>query len=115
MMDILSRTFITFFAIYGLTQLIRDIVLLFAKGRSSPKATVVVKVLNAEESLEAVIRSLVWKIIAFTDGSFMPDILIVDMGSSDSTCEIAKRLCKNYSFISYTTKEIYEKIKSKEK
>ncbi len=115
MVDILSRTFITFFAIYGLTQLIRDVVLFLTKGRAKSKLTVVVKVLNAEESLEAIIRSLVWKILCYTDGSFMPDILVVDMGSSDSTCEIAKRLCKDYSFISYTTKEIYEKIKSKEK
>lgn len=115
MIDIFSRTFITFFAIYGLTQLIRDIVLFFAKGKDNPKPTVVVKVLNAEESLEAVIRSLVWKTIKLTNGEFMPDILIVDMGSGDSTEEIAKRLCRDYSFISYTTKEIYEKIKSKEK
>ena len=115
MIDIISRTFITFFAIYGLTQLIRDIVFFFAEGKSKQKLTVVVKILNAEESLEGVIRSLVWKIIKFTDGSFMPDILIVDMGSTDSTLDIAKRLCKDYSFISYTTKEIYEKIKSKEK
>ena len=113
MMDILLKTLITFFAIYGVTQFIKD-VFFFSFRSKTGRYTIVVKVMNAQDSLEAIIRMVVWKTIAITGGHYMPEILIVDMGSTDSTIEIAKRLCSDYSFIAYTTKEAYEKIKSKE-
>lgn len=113
MMDILLKTLITFFAIYGLTQFIKDVFLFFFREKNS-RYTIVVKVLNAENFLEAIVRMIVWKTLAFTGGHHTPEILIVDMGSTDSTIDIAKKLCSDYSFIAYTTKDAYEKIKSKE-
>jgi hypothetical protein len=113
MMDILLKTLITFFAIYGVTQFIKDIFLFLSREKNC-KYTIVVKVKDAQDSLEAIVRMIVWKTLAFTGGHHMPEILIVDMGSTDSTAEIAKRLCNDYSFIAYTTLETYEKIKSKE-
>ena len=114
MTDILIKTFITFFSIYGFCQIVKDIFFYLSFGKNEIKSTVVVKVCNAEESLESAVRMIVWKCLAFSKGHSIPDILIVDMGSTDSTIEIAKQLCKDYSFVSCTTKEIYEKSRKKE-
>ena len=113
MANIIIKTAITFFAIYGLTQFIKDIIYILLKGKTKSNYVIVVKVLNAEESLEATIRTIVWKTLAITRENHMPEILIVDMGSTDSTAEIAKKLCSDYGFIAYTTKELYLKVKNK--
>lgn len=113
MIEVIFKTAITFFAIYGIVQIFKDVLFFLSDShRAYDNISVVVKVLNNEETLEATIRMILWKILKITHGSFMTDILIVDMGSTDSTAEIAKRLCNDYSFIHYTTNELYLKNKS---
>ena len=113
MVDIIIKTAVTFFAIYGFVCIIRDIAEFFvANRRFDDDVVVVIKVKNAANSLEATVRLVMWRWLALTRGSQVPNILIVDLGSTDETCEISKRLSDDYSFIQYTTKEIYDKSRS---
>ena len=75
------------------------------------KCTLVIKVKNGENSLEYTVRMLIWKFLGSSSGGYIPEILIVDMGSDDMTEQIAERLCRQYHFIYYTTAELYEKAK----
>ncbi len=108
MADIIIRTFITFFAVYGLMGFVREVVeFFFSPKRKFDELIIVVKVLNSEDTLEATVRMILWKCMSAKHGGFTPNILIVDMGSDDSTPEIAKKLCRDYSFIKYTTYDVY--------
>ncbi len=114
MIELVTKTIITFLVIYGFIALVRAVFnAVFSPKGSYDDIVVVVKVLNSEESLEATVRMILWKCLKFTHGGFVPNILIVDMGSTDSTSEIARRLCADYSFIEYTTSELYNEAKNK--
>ena len=109
---IIFKSLLTFFAIYGLVQLVKDICTFCTDiYKSKEKCTLVIKVRNGENSLEYTVRMLIWKFLSSSSGGYVPEILIVDMGSDDLTEQIAKRLCREYSFIYYTTSELYEKAK----
>lgn len=113
MIDIIIRSLVTFFAIYGFVQLIKDLFNQFF-SHNSPEdndLVIVIKVRNSEETLEAAVRSVIWKCLNCTYGGKIPDILIVDLGSDDATPEIARKLCDDYSFIYYTTEDLYKKAK----
>jgi len=115
MTDIIIRTLVTFLAIYGLMGFVKEIVeFFFSPKRKYDELTVVVKVLNSENTLEATVRMILWKCMSSRHGAFTPNILIVDMGSTDSTPEIAERLCRDYGFIRYTSFDIYNKAKQKD-
>lgn len=114
MIELCLKTIISFLVIYGFISLVKEIFnAIFTPKGSYDDIVVVVKVLNSEESLEATVRMILWKCLKFTHGGFVPNILIVDMGSTDSTADIAKRLCSDYSFIEYTTSEKYDEAKNK--
>lgn len=116
MVDIIIKTAVTFFAIYGFVCILKDIAAFFTSDRRyGDDVVVVIKVKDAAKSLEATVRLLMWRWLALTRGSHVPNILIVDLGSTDETSEIAKRLTVDYSFIQYTTKEIYDKAKLQKK
>ncbi len=112
MSDVLFKTLVTFLSVYGFVELIKDIFYCFTTNLRNKDIVIVVKVKNAEASLEGTIRAIVWKTLAYTRGNYMPGILIVDLGSEDCTEKIARKLCKDYSFIQYTTKELYNKAKN---
>ena len=111
---LIVRTVVTFFALYGLYKMTSDIFSFFAEYNSCHKygPVIVVKVKNHEESLECVIREIVFRSMKSAYTSDVPDILIVDFGSDDSTPEIARRLAGDFSFVYYTTAELYIKALS---
>ena len=116
MTDAIVKTLVTFFAVYGLMGFVREIIdFFFSPKRVYEDLVVVVKVLNSQDTLEATVRMILWKCLSHSHGSFTPNILIVDLGSSDDTPQIAKRLCNDYSFIEYTTNELYLKSKNIQK
>ena len=113
MITVLIKSFITFLAIYGFVQFIKDVIDFFAMSSVGNKndTVIVIKVKNSEETLEGAVRSVIWKCLKTSFWGKIPDILIVDLGSDDSTALIAKKLCDDYSFIYYTTEELYNKAK----
>jgi cellulose synthase/poly-beta-1,6-N-acetylglucosamine synthase-like glycosyltransferase len=57
----------------------------------------------------------VWKSLNGFRGKDLPQIYVVDYGSTDNTPEILRRICRDYEFIKVFTREEYislmEKIK----
>ena len=113
MYEIVFKTVITFFVVYALLDIIvRVTELLFNKDNDTEESTfIVVKVLNQEKNLEYIIRSIIWKNLTAAKGGKLPTVLIVDMGSTDETPEIASRLARDYPFIHCTDIDDYERIK----
>lgn len=113
MISVLIKSFITFLAIYGFVQLIKDVIDFCAmpSGDNANDTVIVIKVKNSEETLEGAVRSVIWKCLKSSFWGKIPDILIVDLGSDDSTAQIAQKLCEDYSFIYYTTEDLYNKAK----
>lgn len=113
MFNVLFKTVVTFLTVYALI----DIVIKFINCRFCPKpynnedVFVVLRVCNQEEQLESVVRSIIWKNLTLTNGGFVPNIVIVDMGSVDCTRIIGERLSEDYTFIYYMSAEDFDSIK----
>lgn len=114
MFDILVKTLITFCVIYTIIELVSALVnmVMFPAGNVGENVFVVVKVCNQEDRLEGIIRNIIWYELNSLNGGFVPNIVIVDMGSDDCTRLIGERLSDDYSFIYYTTVEEYDKFMS---
>ena len=113
MFDIIFKTLVTFLTIYALMDIfIRFVEHIFdSEPEISKDMFVVIKVVNQEERLEGIVRSIIWKELNVENSGSVPNIVIVDMGSEDCTRLIGERLADDYSFIYYVTSEEYEKFK----
>ena len=113
MIGIVIKSLYTFFAIYGIVYFIKSLVSYFYDNKNELEGDtiVVIKVKNAEEKLESAIRLFIWRWLRLSGKGAVPNILIVDMGSTDETAMIADRLSKEYSFIYCTDYENYRKAK----
>ena len=113
MWAIFCKAAITVLVIYACLDIARKAIaaLFHKKPAISDDLFLVLKVKNQQTTLEGIVRTLIWKHLRLQTGGFVPNILIVDMGSEDETPEIAKRLCDDYSFIYFTTEEQYSGMK----
>ena len=110
MMTIILKSVVTFLAFFGLIQLIKEIFYVI-NSEDDNEYIVVIKVKNSEDTIEAAVRTVILKSLRDSNGGRVPEILIVDMGSDDSTPQIAQKLCDDYSFVHYTTENLYNKAK----
>lgn len=63
---------------------------------------------NAEESIEGILRSLIWQISSSSDNSVFPkDIFVLDLNSTDQTLLIIEKLAKEYPCIHPVNKADY--------
>ncbi len=93
---------ISFFAAYGIVQMIVKGVFLSRTGKGKTPVCIhrVVGLKDAEDSAEGLLRSLVW-----ADGT--DDIMVIDFGSKDETAEVIRRLCLKYPQIRMVKPEEY--------
>ncbi|MBE5039606.1 hypothetical protein [Ructibacterium gallinarum] len=101
-MGIAFSVVISFFAVYGILQLIaKGVFLSKAKcGRQPAYVHRVIGVRDCEDTIEGVIRSLAWEDIR-------EDLIVMDLGSRDDTPEILRRLEQEYDFLKVMTPEEY--------
>ena len=94
------QTVIWILAIYGLIQILIDIFngISFVNNNIRDMY-VLIAVKNQEETIEGIIRSIVFKNIYNKNESLFNNIIITDMGSTDETLNILKRLTKEYTFL----------------
>ncbi len=94
---------LSFFAVYGILQLI-------AKGLFSSRSRCgecpiyvhrVIGVKNCEDAIEGMLRTLVWEDIR-------EDLIVIDLGSTDETGEIIRRMEIEYDFLHIMTLEEYQ-------
>ncbi len=113
MWTIFWKAAVTVLVIYAVIDIVRRFftAVFRKKPYISDDVFLVLKVKNQQANLEGIVRLLIWKQLRLNAGGYVPNILIVDMGSEDETAEIAMRLCDEYAFIYYTTAEQYNNMK----
>ena len=111
---IFLKALITVLVIYAVINIFSDLAQLLLNPKSCAKEDtfVVIRVKNQEMNLEYAVRSVVWQYLKHSRGGYIPNILIVDNGSTDKTCEIAEKLCEQYAFVFYTTAENFDKMRN---
>ena len=69
----------------------------------------VISVKNGEDCIEGVIRSMVWQLQSQAADlkNCINELIVVDLGSTDETSYIAKKLSQEYPFVHYMNKTQY--------
>ena len=113
MFSVFVKTIITFLVVYAVIDIVIRLIntTVFSTPHGDEDVFVILRVRNQEEQLEGIVRTIIWKNLNLTNGGYIPNIVIVDMGSDDCTRLIGERLSEDYSFIYYTTYEEYESFK----
>lgn len=117
MLDFILFGILWIFAIYGFIEVIKTIyfVLVHTNVRSNG-IYLIVAVKNQEEKIEGVLRSILFRFIYGKEEN-INDIIVTDLGSTDSTPEILDRLAKDYDTIEVLNwkecKEVIEKLNEK--
>ncbi len=111
MLGIITQSALCFFAIYGIIQMALNIYKeLHNILIDSSETKIIVTVKNGQDTIEGIVRALVWRSLNNKQGGIVPEILIADLGSEDETPEILKRLFEEYSFIEITDSRGLERI-----
>lgn len=113
-MEMFISVIIWTLAIYGLFEIIKNIIYICTYTNLNSKGTyLMVAVKNQEESIECYLRNLLFRIIYGKEE--VKNILVVDLNSKDKTKEIVEKLEKEYEQINLINwkdcKELMENIK----
>ena len=114
MLNFIINTLIWTLALYGLFEIIKNIIYIFTyTNLKSDGIYFIVAVKNQEEKIEGFLRSTIFKIL-YGKEEYIKNIIVVDLDSEDSTKEIIKKLSKDYKCINLTTwkecKEIIDNV-----
>ena len=95
-MDFLLNTIFWILAIYGLIEIIKNIIYIntYTKFRSDG-IYLIIAVKNQEERIEGFLRSTLFKIL-YGREEYLKNIIVADLKSTDNTKEISKRLSEEY-------------------
>ena len=114
MLEFVFNTIFWTLAIYGLFEIIKNIIYIgtFTKFKADG-IYVIIAVKNQEEKIEGFLRSIVFKIL-YGREEYLKNIIVADLQSTDSTKEITKKLSKDYEVLKVTSwkecKEIIDSI-----
>lgn len=87
-------------AIYGLIEIVISAFKFIVFMNNNVKDMyILIAVKNQENTIEGIIRSIVFKNIYHRNESLFNNIIIADMGSTDETLNILKKLAGEYSFL----------------
>lgn len=75
--------------------------------KSGNEFFIVISVKNQQDYIENIIRTTVWKSLNKLGGRQVPEIYVVDCGSTDDTPIILDKICNDYEFVNVLTKEEY--------
>ncbi len=110
-MNVVLYSIICFFALYGILELILNIIRRkpcanTKKVISQPYAVLNIK--NQEDCVESIVRSVAWQMTAQEGcAHYINELIIIDLGSSDQTPDILKLLSHEYDFIRVMNKDEY--------
>ena len=116
MEDFIFFAFLWTFAIYGLIEIIKEIIRIFTyTNLKSEGIYIIVAVKNVENKIEGFLRSFLFRVIYGKEEN-IKKIIIADLNSNDKTKEIINRLNKEYKEIKVSNwdecKSIIENIKN---
>ena len=114
--NFIFNTIIWTLALYGLFEIIKEIINIFTyTNLKSDGIYMIIAVKNQENRIEGFLRSLLFRVI-YGKEEFIKDIIITDLDSNDETPEILRRLNKEYSELKIANwkecKEVIESIKN---
>ena len=113
-MNFISNIIFWTLAIYGLFEIIKDIIYIFTYTKfQSDGIYLIIAVKNQEEKIEGFLRSSLFKIL-YGKEDYLKNIIVADLKSTDNTKEIAKKLEKEYDCLKVTSwkdcKEIIDNV-----
>lgn len=114
MLQFILNTIFWTLAIYGLFEIVKNIIYLSTYTKLKADGIyVIIAVKNQEDKIEGFLRSIIFKIL-YGREEILKNIIVADLESSDNTKEIAKRLSKDYEILKITSwkdcKEIIDNI-----
>ena len=108
-MDFLIKTIFWTLAIYGLYEIIKNIIYInsYAKFKSDV-IYLIIGVKNQEKIIEGFLRAILFKIL-YGREEYFKSIIVADLESTDNTKEISKKLSKEYECLKVLSwKEVRE-------
>ena len=92
MLNYIIKCFLWIFAIYGIFEIVKNIIYIHTCNNiKSNGIHLVVGVRNQENSIEAFLRTLNFRILYGKENS-IEDILVIDLNSTDNTKSIVEKL-----------------------
>ena len=99
MIDFILHVIFWTLALYGLFELIKNIIYLYIyTNLKSEGIYIIVAVKNQEDKIEGFMRSFLFKIL-YGKEDYLKNIIVTDLESSDNTKEILKKLSNDYEII----------------
>lgn len=96
MIEFILNTIFWTLAIYGLFEIIKNIIYIGTYTRfRSTGIYLIIAVKNQEEEIEGFLRSSLFKIL-YGKEDYLKNVIVADLQSTDKTKEIAKKLSKEY-------------------
>ncbi len=114
MLEFVLNTIFWTLAIYGLFEIIKNILYIskFTKFKSDG-IYVIIAVKNQEEKIEVFLRSIVFKIL-YGREDYLKNIIVADLQSTDNTKEIVRKISKDYDILKVASwkecKEIIDNV-----
>ena len=114
MLEFVLNTVFWTLAIYGLFEIIKNIIYISTYTKfQSDGIYVILAVKNQEDKIEGFLRSILFKIL-YGREEYLKNIIVADLNSTDNTKEIAKKLSKDYDVLKVTSwkdcKEIIDSV-----
>jgi len=104
--NVLLISLFWFLAVIGTISIIEAIVNWVVNcGKKSGDMYVMLTVKNQQDSVEGLLRSVVWQNLHRENGGNIPQIVVIDLGSVDDTPNILRRIADDYSFVHITDRE----------
>jgi len=119
MLDFITNAVIWVLALYGLMEIIKTIYYICTcTNLESDGIYFIIAVKNQQEKIEGFMRSILFRIL-YGKEECIKNVIITDLGSTDKTKEIAKKLEQDYKIINImdwkTCKELIDNMdKSKD-
>ena len=114
MLDFITNAVIWVLALYGLIEIIKTIYYICTcTNLESDGIYFIIAVKNQEEKIEGFMRSILFRIL-YGKEECIKNVIITDLGSTDKTKEIAKKLQEDYKIINImdwkTCKDLIDNI-----
>lgn len=106
MVDFILTSILWILALYGLFEIIKTIIHIHKYPKISFNGTsFVVTVHNQENSIEYFLRLFIYKMLYYNLS--IPEVIIVDLNSSDNTLNILRTFAKDFYFLTVLTLDEY--------
>ena len=99
MLNFITNAIIWVLALYGLIEIIKTIYYVCTYTKlESDGIYFIIAVKNQEEKIEGFMRSILFRIL-YGKEEYIKNVIITDLGSTDRTKEIVKKLESDYKFV----------------